>query len=64
MPASALMRVHSRQSHYLCPTIDGVVCHDNNILQLVPVEVHSLEWQNWLPLQMQLTPWHSPNLCP
>lgn len=47
--------MYSRRSHYLSPAIKSVICHDNDILQLVPVEVHSLEWQDWLPLHMQLT---------
>ena len=50
--------MHSSWSVYLSPAIDGIIRHDYNILQLVPIEVHSLKRQDWLPLQVQLTPWH------
>ena len=59
-PTQAQMRMNSWQSLHLSPAIDGIICHDYNILQLVPIEVHSLEWQDWLSLQLQLTPWHPP----
>ncbi len=51
-PTQTQMRMNSWQSLHLSPAIDGIICHDYNILQLVPIEVHSLEWQDWLSLQL------------
>ena len=48
--------MHRRQTLYLSPAVERVICHYYDILQLVTIEVHGLERQNRLPLQVQLAP--------